>query len=63
MTHTTLARKSRVHYAWVVAAVTFVVLLITAAIRATPGLFLVPLEAEFGWGRTAISASTSASRP
>jgi sugar phosphate permease len=44
-----------VHYAWVVAAVTFVVLLVTAGIRATPGVLMVPLEQEFGWSRTVIS--------
>jgi hypothetical protein len=37
------------HYAWIVAAVTFIVLLVSAAIRATPGGLMVPLEAEFGW--------------
>jgi len=47
----------RLHYAWVIAAVTFAVLLVTAGIRATPGLFLVPLEREFGWSRAVISAS------
>lgn len=36
------------HYAWVIALVTFVVMLITSGVRATPGLFMVPLEAEFG---------------
>ena len=45
------------HYAWVVAAVTFVVMLITSGIRATPGLFMVPLDPEFGWNRAVISAS------
>src|SRR5579862_2183511 len=49
--------SSRVHYAWVVAVVTFVVMLVTAGVRATPGLFMVPLETEFGWSRTTISAS------
>ena len=48
---------SRPHYAWVVALVTFVVMLITAGVRATPGLFMVPLETEFGWSRAVISAS------
>jgi sugar phosphate permease len=43
------------HYAWVIAAVTFVVLLVTAGVRATPGVLMVPLEAEFGWNRAAIS--------
>ena len=47
------------HYAWVVALVTFAVLLITAGIRATPGLLMVPLEAEFGWSRAAISAAVA----
>ena len=46
-----------VHYAWVIAAVTFVIMLITSGVRATPGLFMVPLEAEFGWSRAIISAS------
>src|SRR5262245_9460884 len=32
-------------------------MLITAGVRATPGLFMVPLEAEFGWSRAIISAS------
>jgi sugar phosphate permease len=49
----------RLHYAWTVAAVTFVVLLVTAGVRATPGLFMVPLEAEFGWSRTIISTAVA----
>jgi sugar phosphate permease len=57
MTTSRSLRQRRVHYAWVIAAVTFAVLLMTAGIRATPGLFLVPLEAEFGWSRAVISAS------
>jgi predicted MFS family arabinose efflux permease len=57
MTTSPSSPERRWHYAWVIAAVTFAVLLVTAGIRATPGLFLVPLEAEFGWSRAAISAS------
>jgi MFS family permease len=45
------------HYAWVVAGVTFLVLLVTAGIRATPGVLMVPLEAEFGWTSAAISVA------
>jgi sugar phosphate permease len=55
---TSLARP-RLHYAWIVAFVTFTVLLITAGIRATPGLLMVPLETEFGWSRAAISAAVA----
>lgn len=53
------ATRPRLHYAWIVACVTFVVLLITAGIRATPGLFMVPLENEFGWSRAIISAAVA----
>src|SRR6186713_3173824 len=49
----------RFHYAWVIASVTFVVLIVTAGIRATPGVLMVPLEAEFGWSRAAISAAVA----
>jgi sugar phosphate permease len=51
--------KRRVHYAWIVAVVTFVVLLVTAGIRATPGILMVPLESEFHWTRTAISSAVA----
>ena len=51
------ASPHKLHYAWIVALVTFVVMLITSGVRATPGLFMVPLEAEFGWSRAVISAS------
>ena len=57
MSTPTPASPRGIHYAWIVAAVTFVVLLITAGVRATPGLFMVPLESEFGWSRAAISAA------
>lgn len=49
----------RPHYAWVVLAITFLVLLISAAIRATPGVLIVPLEQEFGWSRATISFAIS----
>src|SRR6476620_6521811 len=49
----------RLHYAWVVAIVTFVVLLVTAGVRATPGVLMVPLEEEFGWSRAVISGAVA----
>ena len=51
----------KAHYAWVVLGVTFVVLLISAAIRATSGVLIVPLEREFGWSRSTISVAVSLS--
>ena len=50
-----MARRSKLHYAWVVAAVTFLTLLAAAGVRATPGVLIVPLETEFGWSRATIS--------
>jgi sugar phosphate permease len=49
----------RFHYGWVVAAVTFVTLLIAAGVRSTPGVIMVPLEQEFGWSRETISFAVS----
>jgi predicted MFS family arabinose efflux permease len=52
-----ILRRFRVHYAWVIAGVTFLVLLVTAGVRATPGILIVPLEREFGWTNAAISSA------
>jgi sugar phosphate permease len=48
-----------VHYAWVVMAVTFAVILVTAGVRAAPGVLIVPLEQEFHWSRATISFAVS----
>jgi sugar phosphate permease len=50
-----MASGPRLHYAWVVAGVTFLTLLAAAGLRATPGVLIVPLETEFGWSRATIS--------
>ncbi len=50
-----MARPRKLHYAWVVAAITFLTLLGAAGVRATPGVLIVPLETEFGWSRATIS--------
>ncbi|MES3100616.1 MFS transporter [Sphingomonas faeni] len=41
--------------ALLVVAVTFVALLISAGMRATPGVLMVPLQMHFGWSRATIS--------
>lgn len=51
--------STRFHYAWVVAGVTFFILLIGAGIRSAPGVFMVPVEQEFGWSRSSISFALS----
>lgn len=52
-------RSPRVHPAWWVAVVAFVVLVGAAGFRATPGVFIDPLHEEFGWSRGAISLAIS----
>jgi len=51
-----LARRN-FHYGWVVVAVTFFTLLVTAAAMGTPGVLIVPLEQEFGWSDAQISSA------
>jgi MFS family permease len=47
------------HYAWVIVAVTFLVLLVAAGVRAVPAVLMLPLEQEFGWARTTTSFALS----
>jgi sugar phosphate permease len=50
-----MRKPAPLHYGWIVAAVTFVVLLLAAGIRAAPSVLIVPLEDEFHWPRSTIS--------
>jgi MFS family permease len=52
-------RADAPHYAWVVVAITFVILLVSAGVRAVPAVLMLPLEQEFGWLRTTTSAALS----
>jgi sugar phosphate permease len=49
------------HYAWVIGALTFLVLLAAAGVRAAPGVLIVPLETDFGWDRASISLAVAVS--
>jgi len=55
------ASGRRFHYAWVMVAVTFAVLLVGAGIRAAPGALVLPFEQEFGWDRGSISLAAAVS--
>lgn len=50
-----LGRLRNLHYAWVVAGITFFTLLASSGVRFTFGVFLKPLQQEFGWDRAAVS--------
>ena len=49
----------RLHYAWVVVAVMFMVILASVGVRATPGVLIVPLQKAFGWNAAVISGAVS----
>ncbi len=51
--------RPRLHYAWIVAGVTFLTLLAAAGARATPGVILLPLGNEFQWSRATVSSIVS----
>lgn len=59
MTRSRTGSRPRLHYSWVVAAVTFVVLLGSSGFRSAPGVLIVPLEEAFGWSRATISLAVS----
>lgn len=46
---------ARPHYAWVIVAISFAAVVVTAGVRAAPSVLIVPLEAEFHWSRATIS--------
>jgi len=50
---------TRVHRAWFVAGITFLVLLASASFRSTTGVLLEPIESEFGWSRGTTSGAVS----
>ena len=54
-----MTSAKRFHYAWVVAAVTFIAIMGAAGFRATPSVLIVPLQHEFGWNRAVISVAVS----
>ena len=51
--------RHRIHPAWIVAAVAFLALVGAAGFRAAPGVLMVPLQNEFGWSTTVLSAAVS----
>src|ERR1043165_7169338 len=46
-------------YGWVVVGLAFLANLTAAGIRSAPSVLIHPLEAEFGWSRTAIASAAS----
>jgi MFS family permease len=59
----TAAQKStplaRIHWAWVVAAVSFIAILGAAGFRSVPGVMMNPLHHEFGWSHGVVGLAMS----
>ena len=53
-----LSRRN-IHYAWVMVGVTFFTALISAGTVGAPGVFIVPLQQEFGWTTAEVSSALS----
>jgi MFS family permease len=54
----TLARRN-IHYGWVMVGVTFLTAIVSAGAVGAPGVFIVPLQKEFGWSTAEISSALS----
>ncbi|HWA09596.1 MAG TPA: MFS transporter [Opitutaceae bacterium] len=53
---TASSQRPQIHYAWIVAAVTFLTLLAAAGGRAAPGVMIIPVGNEFQWSRRTVSS-------
>jgi MFS family permease len=53
---TTLLQRRSIHFAWVIAVVTFLAMLTTSAALGLPGAMLQPLSKEFGWTTDQLSS-------
>jgi MFS family permease len=56
-----VAAAPRLHYAWIVAGVCLVFLMVAAGVRGGSSVLIVPLEQEFGWSRATISIALATS--
>ncbi len=59
MSSLAFAISKRVHYAWIIVAVTALTVLISMGVRSAPGVFLVSLEQDTGWARADIAFAVS----
>jgi sugar phosphate permease len=52
-------RRPSIHWAWVVAAVSFIAILGAAGFRSVPGVMMNPLHHEFGWSHGTVGLAMS----
>ena len=51
--------RRNIHYGWVMVAATFFAALVSAGTVGAPGVFIAPLQQEFGWSTAEISSALS----
>jgi MFS family permease len=51
--------RRNIHYGWMMVAVTFLTAIVSAGAVGAPGVFIVPLQKEFGWSTAEISSALS----
>lgn len=51
-----LLQRRDIHYAWVIASITFLTMLVTSAALGLPGVLMQPLAQEFGWSTAELSS-------
>src|SRR2546423_5894816 len=51
--------RRNIHYGWAMVGVTFLTALISAGTVGAPGVFIVPLQREFGWSTAEVSSALS----
>ncbi|MGJ4925686.1 MFS transporter [Bradyrhizobium sp. HKCCYLS2038] len=51
--------RRNIHYGWVMVGLTFFTALVSAGTVGAPGVFIVPLQQEFGWSTAEISSALS----
>src|SRR5262249_39050383 len=61
MTASTLRSRSTLHYGWILLMAVVFVVLAGSGIRAVFGVFIKPMEAEFGWTRQQLSGAAALS--
>src|SRR4029453_15399848 len=53
------ATRTRIHYGWIVLGAVVLIMLTASGLRAVLGVFIKPLEAEFGWARASLSGAAA----
>ena len=51
----TTAKRPGIYYGWYIVATTMFIAFVTMGARSTFGIFIIPLEEEFGWSRFTLS--------